>query len=51
MRLGTGEDFMGGFSLWHSLIVLLVICLPFLLYFLVRAAVRDGMKDRDKGGS
>jgi hypothetical protein len=44
---------MGGFSLWHWLIVLLVLGGPFVLIYLVylaiRAGVRDGMKDRDKG--
>ena len=43
---------MGGFSLWHWLIVLLGLAVPFGLifavYLAVRTGVRHGMKDRDK---
>lgn len=44
---------MGGFSPWHWLIVLVVLAGPlvliYLVYLAVRAGVRDGKKDSDKG--
>jgi len=41
---------MGGFSFWHWLVVMLVVgALPVLvLYVLIRAAVRGGIRDGRK---
>lgn len=39
---------MSSFSIWHWIVVLAVLALPFwLIYLAVRAGVRHGLKDRD----